>query len=93
MLLWDPGSKRGNAYSMGLPALTVIIALPAYALTQLQLALYGEELARQGLRKYVDILLREPAIKNSLYLAYLKERQLIFSIQLMKMNLKWEDRV
>jgi spore germination protein len=65
------GEVRGvDAYSIGTSRTNRNYSTPrAYALTQLQLALYGEELARQGLRKYVDILLREPAIKNSLYLA------------------------
>jgi Ger(x)C family germination protein len=66
-----PGEVRGvDAHTIGASRTDRNYSTPrAYALTQLQLALYGEELARQGLKNYVDILLREPAIKHSIHLA------------------------
>jgi Ger(x)C family germination protein len=75
-----PGEVRGvDAPSIGASRTSRNYSTPRdYALTQLQLALYGEELARQGLKNYVDILLREPAIKNSVYLAIVEGKAVDF---------------
>lgn len=45
-----------------------------FTIVQLQAALYGKEIALQGIDKYIDILIRSPFVKNSLFIAVVDGR-------------------